>query len=213
MSKKLLEFASQIGLPLTELQAQTLVHYAQLVWQKKTLLNLTSVADLEEILTRHICDGLQGAATISRLARPAQRTWLDAGSGAGYIGLTAAAVLPDWQVTLVESLEKRCAFLNWVVLSLGLKNVTVKQLRLGEDKTLQTDVVSERAMGQLPDIIGICTGAVKAGGFFLAYQGENSLAGDVPAGKYGVALLRQMPYRLPDDPKTRQLVLFQKSDA
>jgi len=213
MWQKLTDFARQINLPLSPKQAQTLVKYAQLVWQKKDLLNLTSAADLNEILTRHICDGLQGAACVREVA--AQKEWenfslLDAGSGAGYIGLTLAVALPNAHVTLVESLEKRCAFMNWVILQLGVRNAMVKNVRLGEKKDLRADVVTERAMGQLNDILEICLGAVKAGGVFMAYQGENSLAASLPAEKYQAALLRCVPYTLPADGKTRQLVLFGK---
>lgn len=209
----LTDFAHQIHLPLDNQQAQTLVQYAELVWQKKQQLNLTSVANLQEILTRHICDGLQGAACIqaSDLC-PQARTLIDAGSGAGYIGITLAVALPQVHVTLVESLEKRCAFLNWVLLKLALKNVTVNPARLGEQKTLQADVVTERAMGQLADILGCCLGAVKPGGYFVAYQGENSPAPQLPLQKYGSTLLKHTPYYLPADDKVRFLSCFKKGE-
>ena len=213
MWQTLADFARQISLPLSPAQAQTLVKYAQLVWQKKDFLNLTSAEDLNEILTRHICDGLQGAACVRKLA--GQKEWkefslIDAGSGAGYIGLTIAAALPQAQITLVESIEKRCAFMNWVILQLGLKNVQVKNMRLGEKKDLQADFVTERAMGQLPDILGICLSAVKPDGVFIAYQGENSLADQLNAAKYGGTFLRANNYQLPFDKNMRHLALFEK---
>lgn len=212
MWQTLVNFAEKIELPLSAEQAQTLVRYAQCVWQKKDFLNLTSAASLDEILTRHICDGLQGAAFVRNLAekQPEKNSLIDAGSGAGYIGLTIAAALPNVQVTLIESLEKRCAFLNWTILNIGLKNVQVKQVRLGENKELQADFVTERAMGQLSDILGICLSAVKSGGYFIAYQGENSLASSVPAQKYAGRFIREIPYELPCDKRHRHLALFEK---
>ena len=66
MQKKLLDFAAEIGLDLSENAATLLVQYAGLVWQKKDMLNLTSVADENEIITRHICDGLTAAAFIAK---------------------------------------------------------------------------------------------------------------------------------------------------
>lgn len=205
------KFADGISLPLSQAQAQTLTDYAQLVWQKKNMLNLTSAADLTEILQRHICDGLQGAAWVQAWAqRKARQTFdvIDAGSGAGYIGVTWAIALPHIHVTLVESLEKRCAFLNWAILKLNLKNISVKNVRLGEQKALQADVVTERAMGQLPDILSICLQAVKPEGVFVAYQGENALP--VEAAKYGAAQPHIQTYTLPSDNKNRQLVCFEK---
>jgi len=212
MWQTLIDFATKNSLPLSQAQAQLLVRYTQLVWQKKDFLNLTSAKDLDEILMRHICDGLQGASCVLKLTKEQQENFslLDAGSGAGYIGITIAATLPNAHVTLVESLEKRCAFLNWTLLNLGLKNVQVKQVRLGEQKDLQADIVTERAMGQLQDILDICLAAVKPGGYFVAYQGENSLASSVAAHKYGGKFVREIPYRLPCDEKYRQLAVFEK---
>ena len=213
MPKKLLDFAAQIGLSLTTGQADTLLRYAQCVWQKKDFLNLTSAASLEEILLRHICDGLQGACQLQKLAHAAKQekfSLIDAGAGAGYIGLTAAVALPQAKVILVESLEKRCAFMNWVLLSLGIKNVQIKNVRLGEKKDLQADFVTERAMGQLPDILGICLSAVRAGGIFMAYQGAPVQTATLQADIYGARLGEEISYRLPPDYRTRYLALFHK---
>ena len=213
MPKRMLDFARSLALPLTEDQATLLAGYAALVWQKKDFLNLTSAANLDEIYLRHLCDGLQGTACVRDVAADKHLenfSILDAGSGAGYIGLTMAIALPEAQVTLVESLEKRCAFMNWAILSLGIKNAQVKNIRLGEQKDVQVDFVTERAMGQLPDILGTCLSAVKPGGIFMAYQGEHPQTKQAPAEKYGAALNQEIPYRLPADHKTRYLVLFEK---
>ncbi|MBR4355223.1 MAG: 16S rRNA (guanine(527)-N(7))-methyltransferase RsmG [Elusimicrobiaceae bacterium] len=211
MSKKLLDFAARIGLTLQPNQADALCQYAQLVWQKKNLLNLTSAADLEEVILRHICDGLQGASQACQFYPRETYSIMDAGAGAGYIGLTMAIALPQAQITLVESIEKRCAFMNWVLLKLGLKNARIKNLRLGEQKELQADLVTERAMGQLPDILGICAGAVKPGGIFMAYQGEKSQAATVSTEKYHLKFIQEISYSLPADTKTRHLAFFKKN--
>lgn len=123
-----------------------------------------------------------------------------------------AIALPHAQITLVESLEKRCAFMNWVILSLGIKNAQVKNIRLGEQKEMQAHFVTERAMGQLPDILGTCLSVVKPGGAFMAYQGEHPQTKQAPAEKYGAAFKQEIPYRLPADNKTRYLVLFEKGN-
>ena len=203
MSKKLLDFARSLNLPLCAQQVAQLEQYAQCIWEKKEMLNLTSVADRNEILLRHICDGLQGAALVRELAARREMeefSLLDAGSGAGYIGLTMAVALPAAQVMLVESLERRCAFLNWAVMRLGVQNVAVKRVRLGEDKQLQADFVTERAMGPLEEIFPVCWEAVKPGGAFVAYQGASAQAGN------------ERSYTLPWDEKERFLVVFEKNE-
>lgn len=216
MQNRLIEFASSRGLSVTQTQADTLLKYAQLVLQKRDFLNLTGAADLDGVVSRHLCDGLVAAAKINALAKIKgleNFTLADAGAGAGFIGLTAAAVLPQAKVTLVESIEKRCAFMNWAALNAGIKNAAVKNARLGQNAKWEFDFVTERAMGQLPDILGICLSAVKPGGVFIAYQGEHPQAEQTLPSKYGARLLGVERYDLPiEDGKKRHLALFAKND-
>lgn len=213
MPQKLVNFASAVSLDLSLQQAQQLVRYAQAVWQKKDFLNLTSAANLQEVLSRHMCDGLQGAACLTQLARAKKLTAFsvtDAGAGAGYIGLVLAMALPQAQVTLVESIEKRCAFMNWVILTLGIKNARVKNARLGQHVLEQTDFVTERAMGQLADILPLCMQITRAGGNFVAYQGQPPQLTKNEAQHTDVKMVQLLPYTLPEETRERYLAVFEK---
>ena len=214
MSAEILRsFAKTLSLPLREEQLMQLSLYAQCVWSKKDSLNLTSVENLEEIFTRHLADGLVTAAKILQLfANNSSKkiTIADVGSGAGYIGFTLAAALPQAQITCIESLEKRCAFMNWAALKTGISNLRVQKARLGQDTLAQFDVVTERAMGQLSDILTICMQVVKPGGFFIAYQGEHPQTQDVTL-PIQTVLVGVERYSLPcQDNKKRHLALFAK---
>lgn len=215
MQNRLIKFAQSLALPLTSAQADTLLKYADLVLQKKNFLNLTGAADLREIVERHLCDGLVCAAKINGLAKAkglSVFTVADMGAGGGFIGLTLAVALPQAQVTLVESIEKRCAFMTWAALNAGIKNADVKNARLGQNARWKFDFVTERAMGRLPDILEICLSAVKLGGVFIAYQGETPQADETEPAKYGASLAGVEPYGLPaQDGKKRHLVLFSKN--
>lgn len=216
MQNRLIDFAQSLGLPLSPEQADTLLKYAGLVLQKKDFLNLTGAADLPEIVSRHLCDGLVAAAKINAMSKVKGLetfTAADAGAGAGFIGLTLAVALPQAHVTLIESIEKRCAFMNWAALNAGIKNVKIKNARLGQNAKWEFDFVTERAMGQLPDILGVCLAAVKPGGVFIAYQGEHPQADQTDPAKYGAHFLGLEPYVLsPDDGKKRCLALFAKNN-
>lgn len=210
MNQTLKRCAQDLALNLSSIQLDLLEEYAGLVWQKKEMLNLTSVSSKEEIYSRHICDGLQAAAYLAPILPP-DASGADAGSGAGYIGLTCAVALAHCKITLIESLQRRCAFLNWAVMKLGLKNVQVVNRRLGEGgNNIQFDFVTERAMGQLTDILPICAGALKSGGVFVAYQGETPQRPS-PAllAKCAVCALEPKPYLLQDG-KTRFLAPFKR---
>lgn len=211
MQKKLLNFAEKLGLVLTEKSVILLQQYAELVWQKKEVLNLTSVATQEEIITRHICDGLAAAAWIEKQNAPkTDFSVADMGSGAGYIGLTIAIILPHIHVNLIESLERRCTFLNWVCMKLGLANVTIENIRLGQQNAGPFDVVTERAMGKINDILPLVVEAVKPEGYFVAYQ---SNVGEADKTLLGKLALREQPvfsYCLPDESKERYLAVFRR---
>lgn len=212
MNQTISTFAQHIGLPLSAGQVELLERYAGLVWQKKDFLNLTSAADVQEIYARHICDGLTAAAFIYKESQGANGVEVgDAGAGAGYIGLVCAVALPQSRITLIESLQRRSSFMNWAILTLGLKNARVVNCRLGEKTAFSLDYLTERAMGKLTDILPLCAAAVKAGGKFIAFQGEHPDE-MTPAllAKCGVRARALQPYALPQDDKKRFLAVFDK---
>jgi len=204
------DFISSLGLKLSAEQFAALELYADLVWQKKDQLNLTSVRDKQEIWDRHICDGLAAAAYIKNTSG-GKFSFADYGAGAGYIGISVAIASDLCGVTLVESLNKRCLFLDWVILKLGLKNVNVSNTRAGEVKQNEVfDFTSERAMGKLDEVLPLCAVELKRGGKFIAYQAEDGIYDSSVAQKAGLSQEKVLKYKLPCDDKTRKLVIFNK---
>ena len=206
MLQKLLDFAGSLGICLDKNQQQQLLRYATCVWEKKDFLNLTRAATLDEIIQRHLADGLVAAQALQKHLPGTAWQLADVGAGCGYIGMTLAAVFAQAHVTLIESLERRCKFMRWAALQAGITNCTVKQLRLDKRTTLQFDGVTERAVGPLPEIFDDCMAAVKPGGLFVACQGEHPQTVVMHAGTV-------QPYQLPCDNKPRHLVLFKKEYA
>ena len=211
MPSSMCDFAASLGLALSQAQVRLLEDYAQLVWEKKDFLNLTSVSDKQEIFTRHICDGLAAAAFCQRVAGEKESFSLaDMGSGAGYIGLACAVALPQARVSLVESLQKRCSFLNWTVLKLGLKNVRVVSMRLGQKTIGPFDFVTERAMGQINEVLPLIAPTLSKGGLLAAYQSQPAQADAALAARCGLAEKEPVVYILPGEEKTRYLAVFAK---
>ena len=208
MLKKLLNFTQEISLPFSQQQAEQLLAYAQCVWNKKEVLNLTSVANFDEIITRHLCDGLTAAAYLYN-TRKSIAALADAGSGCGYIGFALAAAFPHVRLTLIESLERRCKFMNWAALQTGFQNIQVQNIRLGQIPTGPFDALTERAMGPLENILPLCTTPPRPGGVFIAFQTQ--LPCPLPACK-GVRMLDTKAYTLPEETTTRHLVVYQKDE-
>jgi 16S rRNA (guanine527-N7)-methyltransferase len=99
----------------------------------------------------------------------------DVGSGAGLPGIPWAIRRPDLDVTLVEPLLRRAAFLTECVADLGLPNITVLRAR-AEEITAAADIVTARAVAPLARLAGWTLPLVRAGGELLAIKGTT--AGD-----------------------------------
>ncbi|CAI5472925.1 unnamed protein product [Closterium sp. Yama58-4] len=123
-------------------QQQRLALYLDLLLDWNQRMNLTAVTSRAEAEQRHIADSLSLIPVILAITAPPLPTaplaavpspaaprgalrLVDVGTGAGLPGVVLAVAQPTWQVTLVESLNKRCDFLSHVVRELGLRNVQV----------------------------------------------------------------------------------------
>jgi len=203
-------YLKTLDLNLSAKQEEKLFAYIDLLWQKKEDLNLTSVQTKQEIWDRHILDALNAVSLIKQLDKDVFNI-ADFGSGAGYIGLVIAVMFPQAKITLIESLNKRCLFLNWVCLKLGLDNVEVLNIKAGQ-KDIDTifDITTERAMGKIDEVLPFCTKNLKNGGHFLAYQGIMSEADSQVQHKADVCQQLEKKYFLPCDNKMRKIAVFRK---
>lgn len=205
------DYIAALGLNLTQAQTDALLAYADLVWEKRTQLNLTSVADKQEIWDRHILDGLTAAAQINKLANGGACSAADYGSGAGYIGISIKIALANCSVSLVESLQRRCMFLEWVIFKLGLKNINVANVRAGQGADGGPfDFTTERAMGKIDDVLPLCTASLKPEGFFIAYQAQAGEYDPKNTLKLNIKEQSIINYTLPCDGVSRKLVIFKK---
>jgi 16S rRNA (guanine527-N7)-methyltransferase len=108
---------------------------------------------------------------------PHPSTLLDIGSGAGLPGIVLAMLLPDVQVTLLEPMARRVAFLDECITGLGLRNVTLRRGRAEEVRgQFSADVVTARAVAPLDRLAGMAMPLVRPGGMVLALKGERAAA-------------------------------------
>lgn len=138
-----------------------------LKWTKK--INLVSSNDASQIWQRHIIDSVQ----IYDLA-PLTGDWLDIGSGGGFPGLVAAIMAKENQVdrtfTLVDSDQRKCAFLRTVCREIGL-NVKVLAERVEKMEPMGVEVLSARAMDDLNGLLAHMERHVADGGIALFPKG------------------------------------------
>lgn len=134
-------------------------------WNKK--FNLTRVPP-EEFQSRHFIDSL----LLLPYLKP--HKILDIGSGAGFPGIPLAIVSPELDFTLIDSLLKRVRFLEEVINSLDLKNVTAVHSRV-EDFIGEFDTVVSRALSPMKNLINLTRHLLKNDGIGLAIKGPKIL--------------------------------------
>ena len=172
------ELFSEYGLELLSDQENMLEKYAGLLTEWNQKMNLTSITSHEDIVRKHFLDSalLLSASELSLADPDREIRLLDVGTGAGFPGLVLAILRPTWQITLLDSLNKRIDFLNTVITELDLKNVQAIHGRaeeLGRDDThrLHYDLVVSRAVADLRLLLEFCMPFVSDSGIFVSYKG------------------------------------------
>lgn len=156
---------------LNEEQLNLFEKYYRLLIEYNSYFNLTSITEREEVYKKHFVDSVIG---VNKLIG---EKLIDVGSGAGFPALAIKIVKPELQVTLIESIGKKCEFLKTVVKKLNLSNVNVINGRAedyakNENFREKFDIVTARAVAKLNTIAEYCLPFVKVGGFFVSYKGN-----------------------------------------
>ncbi len=129
-----------------------LTHYAALLEKWQRAINLVSHKSLSAMQQRHFDDSLQ---LLTHIPSHVRILW-DLGSGGGFPGMVIAMARPDLAVTLVESDQRKCTFLNTVSRETDTP-VTIRNQRIEalEDVDLP-DLVTARALAPLAGLLGFC---------------------------------------------------------
>jgi len=180
--EKLLLAARELGLPLGAEHVPAFERYYQelVLWNQR--FNLTAITDYEQVQTRHFADSLTCLLATSALLEAARQgapcSLADVGAGAGFPGLPTKIVWPQADFTLMESVGKKCAFLEHMVRELGLGGVAIINRRaeeVGQDQQHREhyDVVLARAVADLAVLVEYCLPLVRRQGLLVAQKGED----------------------------------------
>ena len=140
--------------------------------EANAVMNLVGPDSLPDFWNRHAFDSAQ----LLDLA-PEARTWADLGAGAGFPGVVLAILLKgraDAHVWLIDSLQKRCRFLQAVVEELDLPATVV--WGRAEEQEIKVDVVTARAVAPLEKLLGYAQPYLKRGSQGLFLKGEKAEA-------------------------------------
>lgn len=161
-----------LQLPLEEAQTGQLLDYLALLQKWNKVYNLTAVRDPQEMLTHHLLDSLAAVPPLLRhVQQSGAQTLLDVGSGGGLPGVVFAICLPALQVSCVDTVGKKAAFIQQAAATLKLGNLKGLHSRV-EQLQHPFDVVSSRAFATLKDFTDWSAGSLQPRGVWLAMKGR-----------------------------------------
>lgn len=189
-------------------------------WNER--INLTAITTEREMVIKHALDSAAGLKVVSLSAG---MKVLDVGTGAGFPGVTWKCIVPGITLTLLESLQKRCKFLEAVgeevIEPLTGKTDGYRVLWSRAEDAGQSaehreryDLVTARAVADLRVLTEYCLPFVKVGGDFLALKGPG-VAGEVEGARRAIELLggqleNVVEVELPEGAGARSLVRIRK---
>lgn len=147
--------------------------------------NLTAITDPREIETKHFKDSLTVLSYIKEKDKV-----LDIGAGAGFPGLPLR-IEKDFDLTLIDSVNKKVVFMNEVIEKLGLKNTRAIHTRAedyAKEKRESFDVVVSRAVANMATLSEYALPFLKVGGLFIALKGPKAEE-ELEAGKNAIKIL------------------------
>ncbi len=161
-----------LGLTLDERQSDRLLDYLALLARWNRVYNLSAVRDPEAMLVQHVADSLAVVAPLRRQLGERPARLLDVGSGAGLPGLVLAVAMPELEVSCVDAVGKKAAFVREAAGVLGLSNLQAIHARVEKLGGGGYDIIVSRAFASLADFLSLTRHLGDAGTVWLAMKGK-----------------------------------------
>ena len=168
----LLAAAETLSLPVSEAECDALLGHLALLQRWNTTYNLTSVRDPAQMLTQHLADCLAAVAPLRRELGSNAGRLLDVGSGGGLPGIVIAILNPECQVTCIDNVGKKTAFIQQVAGELKLRNLQAVHSRVEQLESEPFDIVTSRAFASLVNFTSLTRKHLAANGRWMAMKGK-----------------------------------------
>ncbi len=204
----------KLGIDVTGEQLEKLEIYCNFLLEYNTHTNLTAIKNREEVYLKHFYDSL---TLVKSIDLTSIENLLDIGTGAGFPGMVLKIFFPNLQIYLVDSNNKKTKFLNELKNKLNVDKVEVINNRI-ENITSRfinsIDVVTARAVTNLPVLVELALPLVKVNKYFIAMKGnaQEELENSEYAITYlGGKIEDVKEFDLPHDSGKRMLITIQKT--
>lgn len=200
-----------LGLPLPQATQAQLLAYLDLLARWNRVYNLTAVRDPQEMLTHHLLDCLSLIGPLRRHTGGTPTRVLDVGSGGGLPGVVLALVMPELDVTCVDAVAKKAAFVQQVAAQLGLPNLHGRHARV-EQLPGQWPLITSRAFAALPDFTAWTRERLAPEGCWVAMKGKHP-ADEIAALPAQVQVFHVEPLQVPSLQAERCLIWLRPAVA
>jgi len=172
LEELLINSAKRFNVDIDRDMSKKFMMYKDLILDWNNRVNLTAIVDEREIILKHFIDSISIIENFDNDAK----SIVDIGTGAGFPGIPIKIVKPDYDITLLDSLNKRVKFLDAVTEDLGLTKIQSIHTRAEDaarDDFLREefDIATSRAVANMSILCEYALPFVKVGGEFLAFKG------------------------------------------
>jgi 16S rRNA (guanine527-N7)-methyltransferase len=164
-----------LGLAADDTAMHRLFSYADLLLRWNRHYNLTAVRDPQAVLHQHVLDCLALLPALDRhlQQQTAERhRLLDVGSGAGLPGALLAIMRPQWDVTCVDAVSKKTAFVQQAALEIGIDNLRSVHARVEDLRLPPFFFIVSRAFASLDDFTRLTRRQLSPSGCWVAMKGR-----------------------------------------
>ena len=211
MEKILTAGLAALGLP--QGAAPQLLDFAERLLEKNKVMNLTAITEPEAVATLHLLDC---AALLKKFDLRGKHV-VDVGTGAGFPGMVLRILEEDFDLTLLDSLGKRIAWLDETCGEMGLARVECVHARAEEfaaERRESYDFATSRAVADLPLLCELALPLVRVGGQFLAMKSVDSDEEIARArgaiGQLGGKVAEVFDYTIPETEIRHRVVVIEK---
>ena len=185
IKKLICEGAKTMNISLTDEQVRQLLDYHALINKWNKVYNLSAIRDPLESIKKHFLDSF----SILEFIKPG--LLLDVGSGAGLPGIIIAIMKPKTNVFVIDSVGKKCRFMQTVKTELGLENLTVINNRVESFSYPESfSQITSRAFASAIDTVNKTKHLISNDGRYLLMKGDNIAQEDIENMKSRVHILK-----------------------
>ncbi|MDF2558305.1 MAG: rRNA ((527)-N(7))-methyltransferase RsmG [Bacillales bacterium] len=204
------------GINLNSNQIKQFDQYYRILVEWNEKMNLTAITAESEVYLKHFYDSI----TPSFYFNFNDQMLCDVGAGAGFPSIPLKICFPNLKLTIVDSLNKRIQFLNFLATELNLTGIHFVHDRAEtfgriEKNREKFDIVTARAVARMSVLSELCLPLVKKGGSFIALKAANTEE-ELNAAKgalftLGGKVKENIEFELPEEQSERHIVIIEKT--